>query len=567
MVEHGDEHGRDTVEAGNPFLVDTCQGVLGREIGKRTERCSVGHGGGHGEDHAETVEHGNLDHHAVRGGKAHPVADTFAVIDDVVMGQHDALGEAGGAGSILHIAHIIRFHAFRHRCQRLIGNGISAAHRLLKGEASALGETDGNDIPEEGQPLAVQRFAGLRYRNLRAELIDNCAVIAVQRTFNHDQRMRIALAKQVIGFMDFIGGIDGYKHGADSGGCPESDIPCGDIRGPYCHLGAGLDSQGNQGFGKTVDIIAEFGIGTDVIQRCVLECVLIRELFRHAVQDLPECQVDQLVLFPDIFAGAVVIEIEGFLFALRIVKTAHIVEEMRKDDFTVRNVFHPFRFPLQGNKSVVVNRRQRVHHVLYGNGAFTDQIVIQVIIRITKVDMVDVSAEVADGGIRRFVEIPVWMVHIPQCAQFVTGIFIHQFPELSGIRENADSLNQHADSLFGELRNQPVNAFPDPFIIVMQGTNDDIRDFHGSSRIDQIGDEAGFILFCAEINAGIQARDRQMVLPQFPQGLIPVELVEDTAPVCQGRTFMKIIDLNSLKTEFGGIFHLLRPGELFPSAG
>ena len=67
MVEHGNEHGRNAVETGDPFLIDTGKGVLGRKIRKGTKGRPVRHGSRHGKNHAEAMEHRHLNHHPVRG--------------------------------------------------------------------------------------------------------------------------------------------------------------------------------------------------------------------------------------------------------------------------------------------------------------------------------------------------------------------------------------------------------------------------------------------------------------------------------------------------------------------
>ena len=82
---------------------------------------AVGHGGGHSQHHAEAVEHGHLNHHPVGGGQIHAVADGLAVVDHVVVGEHNALGEAGGAGGVLHIADVV------------LVDGMAAAVDLLQG--------------------------------------------------------------------------------------------------------------------------------------------------------------------------------------------------------------------------------------------------------------------------------------------------------------------------------------------------------------------------------------------------------------------------------------------------
>ena len=57
--------------------------------------------------HAEAVEHGHMDHETVCGGQAHAVADALAVVHDVAVREHDALGESCGAGGVLHVADVV----------------------------------------------------------------------------------------------------------------------------------------------------------------------------------------------------------------------------------------------------------------------------------------------------------------------------------------------------------------------------------------------------------------------------------------------------------------------------
>ena len=64
--------------------------------------CAMGHGGGHGQHHAEAVEHGHLDHHPVGGGEVHVVADVLAVVDHIVVKMPSATAEAIDAEGWLH---------------------------------------------------------------------------------------------------------------------------------------------------------------------------------------------------------------------------------------------------------------------------------------------------------------------------------------------------------------------------------------------------------------------------------------------------------------------------------
>src|SRR5699024_1141613 len=91
VVHHGDEHSGHAVEGGDPLLVDAGQGGLGGEVGQGAHGGPVGHAGGHGQHHAEAVEHGHLNHHPVGGGQIHVVADVLAVVDHIVVGDRKSV--------------------------------------------------------------------------------------------------------------------------------------------------------------------------------------------------------------------------------------------------------------------------------------------------------------------------------------------------------------------------------------------------------------------------------------------------------------------------------------------
>ena len=56
---------------------------------------------GHRENHAEAVEHRDLDHHAVLGGQVHPVPDALPVFHALPVlgnaGSDDVLSDVAGA--------------------------------------------------------------------------------------------------------------------------------------------------------------------------------------------------------------------------------------------------------------------------------------------------------------------------------------------------------------------------------------------------------------------------------------------------------------------------------------
>ena len=86
---------------------------------------------------------------------------------------------------------------------------------------------------------------------------------------------------------------------------------CGHVGGPDGHVAARLDAHATiERAGERVHVVAELAVGAGVVQRGVLERVLVGELLDHPVEHLREGQVDELVLLPDVLAGAGVVEVE-----------------------------------------------------------------------------------------------------------------------------------------------------------------------------------------------------------------------------------------------------------------
>ena len=133
MVEQCYEHGRHAVEARDAFLVYARKRCFGREVGHGAHRGPMGHAGRHGEHHSEAVEHGYLYHHAVRGGKTHAVANTFSVVYNVIVSKHYALGEACGAGGVLHVADVAGLYPGSHAGKFFFGDQRRAAHGFFEG--------------------------------------------------------------------------------------------------------------------------------------------------------------------------------------------------------------------------------------------------------------------------------------------------------------------------------------------------------------------------------------------------------------------------------------------------
>ena len=177
MVEHCDKHSRNTVEAGDLFLIDARKRGLRREVRHRAHGRAVSHRCGHRKRHTEAMEHRNLDHHSVCRGESHAVSDTFSVVNNVVVSKHNALGEACCTRRVLHIANVTWLNRRRHSCDLLAARERISIHSLVKGKASILLESAGYNVSEEGKLLCVERLAGDCIFDFGAERVNYFLVI------------------------------------------------------------------------------------------------------------------------------------------------------------------------------------------------------------------------------------------------------------------------------------------------------------------------------------------------------------------------------------------------------
>ena len=444
MAQHGNEHGGHAMEAGNLLLVDARQALAGREGRNGAHGHAVGHGGRHGQHHAEAVEHGHLNHHTISGGQIHAVADGFAVVDHVVVGQHHALGEARGAGGVLHIAHIV------------LVDGVGPAgdlrslprghrQRVLPGQAALLAAFHGDDVAQEGEAAGVQRVEGIVASKLRAQLLHDGHIVAVLVAVHHHQGVGVALAQEVFGLMHLVGGVHRHQHRADLDRGPKSDVPRGHVGGPDGHMVAGLHAHGDEAAGKLVHVVPELAVGAGIVEGGVAEGVLVGELLHHAVQHLGEGQVNQVVLGPDILAGFAVVVLQAMAHMVAAHELLHVIGEMREHDTCALQIRRGVLDPFQADVSLVIHRTQGANHGVDGQVALAHNLVLHLAVfhhGILDVDVLDIHAQVLHSGFRLFPGKAVRMMHVPQRAHAVALRPHQQFPQTGGVGIHAVGFHQ-----------------------------------------------------------------------------------------------------------------------------
>ena len=108
MVQLGDEHRGHPVQCRAALFRHTLQSVHRTEMRRGQHHCrAVRHAGKVAQHHAEAVIERHGDAESVEVTEPHALADPEAVVEDVVVREHRALGKASGAGGVLDVDNVI----------------------------------------------------------------------------------------------------------------------------------------------------------------------------------------------------------------------------------------------------------------------------------------------------------------------------------------------------------------------------------------------------------------------------------------------------------------------------
>ncbi len=296
MVQDGDEHGGHSVERGAAFLLDG---------GHRRDRVEALH-----DDQGCPVVHRSQDpQHAAeavkeRHGQADPVfrtevlvgADPIAVVADVEVRQHDALGEPRGARGVLHVDDVVRVEG------GLAGPVIAVAGHGAHGQDLRDGIHPAVLFQaQEKDPLQVRK-TGARQAppflgpQLGDELIYGLQVIDVLVAVDEKQVFRLRLFQNIGQLVDPVVGVDGEQDGADLGGGELQRHPIGDVGRPHGHLFALLDTHRHQAAGQAIHEIAELPVGQTEIPVDIDHRLVVRVGGDGPVQNLPQCPRPQYLV-------------------------------------------------------------------------------------------------------------------------------------------------------------------------------------------------------------------------------------------------------------------------------
>ena len=169
---------------------------LGENAGDRRHGGAVRHGSSHCQHHAEAVEHRHLYHHSVSGGQVHAVADSLAVVDNIVMGKHYTLGESRSARGVLHIADIVLINSAANLLNLAVRHFLSLFLHFHPSIAALHLKAHSNHVFQHRETLGV-KLSLFRCLQFGAQLSYNARVVAVLKSLYHNKSMSVGLFQQV----------------------------------------------------------------------------------------------------------------------------------------------------------------------------------------------------------------------------------------------------------------------------------------------------------------------------------------------------------------------------------
>ena len=238
----GDEHRRHAVERRAPLLGDRVERRGGVEARRRDDRAgTVGGGREVAHDHAEAVVEGHRDADPVLLGVAAQLPHQVAVVEDVVVRERRALGEAGGARRVLDVDRVAGVEGGLHHRQALGAHLVGAGEQGVPG---ALPEHD--DVLECGAPAP----GGVDHGDV---------VRGLERGGDH-HHPDAGLVQHVGELVRAVGRVDRHEDRPDLGGRVLGEGPLDAVRRPDADAVPLLDAGPDEGAGEPVDLRAQLGV-------------------------------------------------------------------------------------------------------------------------------------------------------------------------------------------------------------------------------------------------------------------------------------------------------------------
>ena len=229
-------HGRNAVDAGGALVVHGLQRGPRVEgpVGQNDGRAGVHRAHG-ADDAAVAVEQRHRNHDLVLLGVVKSLRQKLPVVDHVVVGEHHALGQAGGAAGVLDVGHVVD------------GDVIGQA---------ALGV-------EQRRPLGRVEIDGVLERQVEpvARAAQDLLVVGVLVLVPQEERLHARARERELQLVRAVGGIHVDQRRSGARAAHVHHDPLDAVGGPQAHAVAAADAERPQSARHAVGLGAQLGPG------------------------------------------------------------------------------------------------------------------------------------------------------------------------------------------------------------------------------------------------------------------------------------------------------------------
>ena len=261
VVQLGDEHGGHAVDRRRLLLVEGLKHQLGVELLHDEHGAAVGEAGHDPQHAAEAVEERHRQAHTVFGTELLSLADVEAVVQNVAMGEHDALGEARGAARVLHHDHVVvvelALGPFQGAVRLVLAEQQKFRHAV---EAAVLLGPHVDEVLEEGVLLGMEE-AALHVQRLGHQIADDLQVVHIAVGIDHAERLHVRLLQHVVELVGLVHRVHRDHDHADLRGGVHEGEPVGDVARPHAQMIARLHADGQEALGQSIGSLVEVLVG------------------------------------------------------------------------------------------------------------------------------------------------------------------------------------------------------------------------------------------------------------------------------------------------------------------
>ncbi len=254
---------------------------------------AVGHDGHDAQHEAEAVEEGHRQAHLLRFREPLALADEEAVVQNVVVGEHHALGKARGARGVLHVDDLVAAQCFSNIRELLVFPVGAQQEQFGRIEhAPVLLGTDEDDVLQMGEALAPQ-VSPLGFLQFGNQLVDHLHVVAVAKSIHQAEGVDVRLADQELQLVELVVGVDGHQSHADLGRGEEDGEPVRHIVAPDAQVVALAQADGQEALGHVVHAVVELAVGEAEIAVWIDNEFFLGEARNLLFQDRADRLVDE----------------------------------------------------------------------------------------------------------------------------------------------------------------------------------------------------------------------------------------------------------------------------------